>query len=613
MIFACSISILLYAPAAFAAISIGLYRHDRLLFLFGAWLGLLGALSVALLLEAPASTAWLLSLSGLAGVGALVLVLRLDKRARMTEAKALALEEEARAMSHSGSSQLAASRSRFRHLVEVTPLGIFEADTSGKVVFVSTRWQELTGLNARAAKGDGWLSSVLEEDRERIARAWGLALAAGRSFEMEWPVAGEGEISWVYCQATPRTNPLDGTRTYIGTLTDVSDRKRAEEERRRSDESLAQKLKLESLGVMAGGVAHDFNNLLVGVLGNAELLKGGASEKGDHKDLICRIEEAARRAADLAHQMLVFAGQGVVESIPLDISVVVHGSLRLFDADSRKRLNSQLGEGMPSIRVDRTRLQQIVTNLVRNALEASISGEGAVEVRTELRQVSAEELERAQIVGDIEPGEVAILEVVDSGCGIEAGDLPRIFDPFYSTKFTGRGLGLGVVTGAVQANGATMAVESSPGSGTRVRIYFKLDGASPVSAPESDVTLNGSADGYLLVVDDEPIVRTTIQAILERSGYSVFSAEGGLQGVEILRREGERLDAVLLDMTMPGMNGRETLRAMRAINEKIPVLLLSGHSEEEVRRAFADEDLAGFVLKPFTGASLLGVLERALR
>ena len=547
----------------------------------------------------------------LALVGALW---RERRRRRAAEAKAAALEDEARAMVHSGSSQLQASRSRFRHLVEVTPLGIFEATAQGEFAFVSSRWQELTGLDARAAQGVGWLAAVREDERGRVARAWRRATAAGLAFELEWPLWEGGSVEWVHCQATPRSNPHDGTRAYIGTLTDVTERKRLEEERRRSDESQAQTRKLESLGVMAGGIAHDFNNLLVGVLGNTELLKADVPPGSEKEVLLTRLERAARRAADLAHQMLVFAGQGVVERGPLEISKVVAESLALFDEKARGRLHCRLEPGLPTVRADRTRLQQIATNLVCNALESSGDGLGVVDVRTELRCVSADELAAAQIESELEPGEVVVLEVADSGCGIEPGVLRRIFDPFYSTKFAGRGLGLGVVAGAVRANGAALLVHSAPGRGTRVRVFFELDGARAVDEVGIGASSGASVSGgHLLVVDDERLVRETIQAILERSGYRVDTAESGAAGLEILQREQGSLDAVLLDMTMPGMNGRETLRAMREVDRAIPVLLLSGHSEEDVKRAFTGDELAGFVLKPFTGATLLGSLERALR
>lgn len=569
--------------------------------------------------SSPATFLGLAIAFGLFSLLAAVFVLIQVRARQAAEAKAKALEEEAKAMAQKESSATQDSQSRFRHLLEVTPLGIFEADSLGQYAFVSHHWRDLVGLETQQAKGDGWLAAVKSEDGARVGEAWRRAVEQGLPFECEWPVAEGGKASWVHCRATPRRNPHDGTLAYIGTLNDISDRKRRELEQRQLDESAAHNLKLESLGVMAGGIAHDFNNLLVGVLGNTELLRMHVEPGStDQLELLGRIEGAARRAADLAQQMLVFAGAGVVELQSVDLFELVEESLSLFSEGERARICSDLARGLPTILADRTRIQQIVTNLVKNALEASENQKGQVVVRTEVRTVTAGELEGALLDSEFEPGEAVVLEVRDEGCGIGEGDLSRIFDPFFSTKFAGRGLGLGVVAGAVRANHACLIVESEPGGGTTMRVLLEpAESLASTKVEETEPELEGAKHGNLLVVDDEEMVRETLRSILERAGYTVTLAEGGEQALERLRVNSEPWDAVLLDMTMPGMNGRETLRAMRELDKTIPVLLLSGHAQEELEREFADDDLAGYVLKPFRAAGLLrsvaSVLPRAQR
>jgi PAS domain S-box-containing protein len=610
-----TLSALLHGVAAVACALSGLRHRTRGLLLLGGWLVVLAAWCVAQVFESSPAwlSAWLASASGILALAAVAFAERQTATRRNAEAKACALEAEARAMLEKGSSDVQTSRSRFRHLVEVTRLGIFEADAEGRYVFVSRRWQELTGLHAKEARGEGWLAAVRDDERQRMREAWRAAATSGAAFELDWPLAQAGEFAWVHCQATPRKSPHDESLTYIGTLTDISERKRLEAERRRLDESEAHTRKLESLGVMAGGIAHDFNNLLVGVLGNAELLRQEHTPDDARAELLERIECAARRAADLAQQMLVFAGKGVAERKALDLSSVVEESLALFTGAERRRMRCNLGRELPIVFADRTQLQQLVTNLVRNALESSEDLERFVSIKTEARRVSSAELDQARLASGLKPGQAVVLEVSDAGCGISAEDQPRIFDPFYSTKFTGRGLGLGVVAGAVRANGGSLILDSAPGRGTTVRVIFDAGSAATVPAePGIEPASAAPAAGTLLVIDDEPLVRDTLRAILERAGYSVLLAQSGSQALDLLRLNPGGLDAVLLDMTMPDMDGRETLGALRGLEPELPVLLLSGHSEQDIKRAFSADELAGFLLKPFSSADLLSSVARAL-
>ena len=372
-------------------------------------------------------------------------------------------------------------------------------------------------------------------------------------------------------------------------------------------------MKLQSLGVMAGGIAHDFNNLLVGVLGNVELLESRLDPNGEEIRIVERMSNAARRAVELSNQMLVFANSGVVEREPLELCGLVEEGLDVLNESERARVRVELCTDLPTIRAERTRVLQIVTNLVRNALEASAANDGQVTVRTGLHTVTPSELDGARNGEALEPGEVPVLEVSDDGCGISPEDLKRIFDPFFSTKFPGRGLGLGVVSGAVRANRAALMVDSAPDQGTRVRVFFEPDGGPAATMePELSGVEQGAGQGTLLVVDDEPVVLETVRRMLEMAGYHVLPVTNGTEAIEVVSRDSSRIDAVLLDMTMPGMSGLETLTELRRIATDLPVVVLSGHSEEDMERAFADHAPSAFLGKPFRSSELLAVVRRAL-
>lgn len=603
-----------FGAAAIGAAALGLRLRDRSLLLLAVPAGLLGAVCAAdPFSESGGLIIWAVVVAGLMSIIAVLLTARSSSESRSFSSKIEALEAEARAMAQEGSSQAEASRSRFQHLVEVTPLGVFEADAEGKVAFVSRRWQELTGLTLREAKRDGWLTAVHSEARAAVEQGWRAAVAAADSYEGEWPLGERGSVDWVHCQASPRSDPYTGATTYIGSLADISERKRLEEDRRRHEDMEAQAMKLQSLGVMAGGIAHDFNNLLVGVLGNAELLESRLDSDGEEGRIVGRLYRSARRAVELANQMLVFANSGVVEREPLELCSLVDEGLVVLSESERARVRLELCADLPTIRAERTRVLQIVTNLVRNALEASATNRGQVNVRVGLHTATAAELDGARNGEAIEPGEVLVLEVADEGCGITPEDLKRIFDPFFSTKFPGRGLGLGVVSGAVRANRAALMVDSTPGQGTRVRVFFEPDGV-PEDVPEPDPSNSEewSGQGTLLVVDDEQVVLETVQTMLERVGYQVLPVTNGAEAIELVSRDISRIDAVLLDMTMPGMSGLETLTELRRIATDLPVVVLSGHSEADMERAFADHTLAAFLGKPFRSSELLAVVRRAL-
>lgn len=389
------------------------------------------------------------------------------------------------------------------------------------------------------------------------------------------------------------------------------------EEKKLSDEKMLEKQKLESLGVLAGGVAHDFNNLLTGILANASLAVETLPPSSPVQRMLNDVVDASDRAAHLTKQLLAYAGKGRFVVQAVDLSDLVRDISHLIQSSIPKNATVQLDlvANLPCIEADAAQIQQLVMNLVINAAEAIPEGrQGSVLVTTRVQDVDQNYIEQTLSPGEIVPGEYVALEVHDTGAGMDQGTLQRIFDPFFTTKFTGRGLGLAAALGIVRGHKGALKVYSTPGQGSTFKILFPAmqDGRQPV-AVRSAVTLEPAHHaGAVLVIDDEEVVRRTAKTTLERNGYDIVLAENGLEGVQLFQALSNKICAVLLDLTMPGLGGEETLRQIQAIRPEAKVILSSGFNEVEVIRKFAGKGLAGFLQKPYTSMALMEKVHAAL-
>jgi PAS domain S-box-containing protein len=379
-------------------------------------------------------------------------------------------------------------------------------------------------------------------------------------------------------------------------------------ERRKLDEQLRQAAKMESLGILAGGIAHDFNNLLTGIMGNASLALENTTTANPNRQLLLQVVAASQRAADLTRQMLAYAGKGRFVTQRFDISELVRELSPLLDAAIPKNIQLRLdiAPHLPAIEGDVGQLQQVVMNLVINGAEAMGPQTGAVLITTSVQEVDEQYVATLSLAHDIGPGTYVVLEVHDTGSGMDERMIAKIFDPFFTTKFQGRGLGLAAVQGIVRSHKGAIKVYSTPGKGTTFKVLFPATGApaARIGTPEPGNYDRLRGSGTVLVIDDEPFVRTTAKATLERYGYNVITAMDGREGVELLRKHQAAIRVVLLDLTMPVMNGEEALRIIRTINPTIPVVLSSGFNEVEAIRRFTGKGLAGFIQKPYTAAAL---------
>ncbi len=438
---------------------------------------------------------------------------------------------------------------------------------------------------------------VAQKRRERCEEAWQVVgvRRCGERFPME-----------VVCRPTRHR----GRRAWITGVRDLTGRLRDEDERQRTASQVQHAQKLESLGVLAGGIAHDFNNLLQGIMGNAELARMAAARGGAVEPYLERIERIARRAGELTDQMLAYAGRSQRSVERVELGALIEGMRELLGVSVSKQVCLQLdlsGAAGP-VEADPAQLRQVLLSLVSNASEAIGDRPGWVRVRTRRARLSAQQLSELPLLSAPAPGDFVELEVADDGEGMDAETAARIFEPFFTTRFTGRGLGMAAVLGIVQSHRGAVLVESAPGAGTAVRVLLPAAGQRALPVDPRAATGGGP---LVLVADDEPVVREVVRAMLEREGCEVLVTADGREAVERFREERERIQLVLLDVSMPNLSGAQALAALRALDPEVPVILSSGYTEVDALEGVKDT-IAGFVHKPFSGEQLLAAVRQVL-
>ena len=384
-----------------------------------------------------------------------------------------------------------------------------------------------------------------------------------------------------------------------------------EEERLRLEQQLLHAQKLESLGVLAGGIAHDFNNILTGILGNSSLGLMRIDPASPAAENLQNIEKAAVRAADLAKQMLAYSGKGMFVVEPISLNMLLEEMIHLLEVSVCKKaeLKLELSHGLPPVLADPTQLRQIVMNLVINASEAIGDQGGVIAISTGFQHFDQHYLKDTWFDNEIEAGEFLYLQVSDTGCGMDEGTLARIFDPFFTTKFTGRGLGMSAVLGIIRGHKGAIKVQSQPGCGTTFTILLPAsDLPIPVRDPEKkEEAWRGS--GTVLLVDDEESICDIGASMLGQLGYDVITALSGMSALEMYR-SGNDIRLVILDLTMPNMDGEQTFMGLRELDPGVRVIMSSGYSEQEVTKKFTGMGLRDFIQKPYSMQALRDVMRR---
>ncbi len=384
---------------------------------------------------------------------------------------------------------------------------------------------------------------------------------------------------------------------------------------RRQQEKMEHTQRLESLGVLAGGIAHDFNNILTAIMGNAALGRmklGAANPASEH---LGRIEESSQRAAELCKQMLAYSGKGQFVVKAINLSEIVEEITKLLGVSIAKNvvLKFHLAENLAAVEVDSAQLQQVIMNLVINASDAIGKKSGVISLSTGMMRADAAYLDGAYVADGIEPGCFVFLEVADTGCGMSEVTQRKLFDPFFTTKFTGRGLGMSAVLGIVRGHHGAIKVYSEVGKGTTFKVLLPASTEVVSDLVEQGEVWGGwRGTGIVLVVDDEETIRETAAMMLREVGFDILMAEDGEQGVEVYHKHQHKIVAVLLDMTMPKLDGKGCFRELRRINKDVQVILSSGYNEQDATNRFVGQGLAGFIQKPYTPEVLWATMKEAL-
>ena len=420
----------------------------------------------------------------------------------------------------------------------------------------------------------------------------------------------------VYASASLDTGAIFFLQSVATVLAVAIERFYAEQERRRIESQMLQTQKLESLGLLAGGIAHDFNNLLTGIIGHTSLALLDLPPNHQLQPHLTAIDQAAQRAAELCNQLLVYAGRGQRSLEMVDLSTLVREMsdiLRLpTNRSSQVTVHYELDSNLPPVVVEASQIRQIVLNLLTNAIEAIGERVGTVTLRTSVVTLTATDLRRLNLMPTIPPGEYVTLTVSDTGIGMDEATQRRIFDPFFSTKPKGHGLGLAAVQGIVRRHQGAIQVNSAPGLGSTFTVYLPATrkAISPASKPQSmPVILRGIA----LIVDDEAAIRTTLSRILERAGMVTLEAANGHGALTLLTETALGIDIAVVDLAMPGMNGLELLAAIRQRYPKLPVLLMSGNPGQVTDDSLPLDQYTDFIPKPYRSQDLLEKISHLLQ
>ena len=499
-----------------------------------------------------------------------------------------------------------------RAVVEHAPVGIRVFDPAGNEIRLNEAMRRMLDGEARTDNtsynlpGDPVARASGDVDRFRRALAGEVVVDRAEPPQLGGDDGGacHGLADRVFY---PVPDGLGSVQAVVVFCVDVT-------EQRHVERKLQEAQKLESLGVLAGGLAHDLNNLMTPIVGHTELALAAAS-RTEVIDHLRQVVRAAEQSADLCRQLLDYAGRGRVVVGPVNLSDLVRRGEALLRhaAGPRVELRLVLDERLPGVQADAGQLRQVLLNLVTNAAEAIGESPGAVEVVTGVGRLGQAELARCRVGANRPPGEYVQLEVRDTGPGMPAEVLARAFDPFFTTKFTGRGLGLAAVLGIVQGHSGALAVDTTPGRGTAFRLYLPAAAGEVAARPGTDVhAALPSWGGVVLLADDEDAVRASVGAMLEGLGFEVDAVADGRNAVERVQ-SGRRYRLAVLDVTMREVGGAEALAAIRRVKPDLPVVLMSGYAADEVgERVGKAGGRVSILQKPFRLAELSDVVGAAL-
>ena len=494
-----------------------------------------------------------------------------------------------------------------RRLIETSLDPLVTIDASGKITDVNRATEMVTGYPRDNLIGKDFFDFVTEPDRARIGYEQVFREGSLKDYALEIRHRN-GTVTPVLYNASVIRDDSGEVLGVFAAARDITEHKHAEER-------MLHAQKLESLGVLAGGIAHDFNNLLMAIMGHTDLALAGLSPVSPVRMHLEEVEKASRRAADLCRQMLAYSGKGrfVIES--LDLGEVVKEMANMLAMSISKKANIQFrfSPDLPRIEADASQIRQVVMNLIINASEAIGDNPGILSLATGAMECDRDYLRGIGEGDELPEGRYVFLEVTDTGSGMDKEMRKKIFDPFFTTKFTGRGLGLAAVLGIVRGHRGTIKVYSEVGKGSTFKVLFPATGKAAMSVNGPKVPNEGwKGTGTVLLADDEEMVRQVGVGMLESLGFRVLTAADGQEAVEVFRTHMDEIRCVVLDLTMPRMDGEETFREIRRLQPGARVILTSGYNEQQVTQRFAGGGLSGFIQKPYKLNDFRSKLHQAL-
>ncbi|MBU8870624.1 MAG: PAS domain S-box protein [Gemmatimonadales bacterium] len=505
------------------------------------------------------------------------------------------------------------SLSEKAHIIRSASSAIATADLDGWMTYVNPAFLELWGFDdEQKVKGHHFTEFWDVGDRlEEIMPAlldgqgvWSADVKARRE---------DGSLFDAQVSAAAIYNSRRELTGLMSTTVDITDRKLAEEERLNLERQVQHVQKLQSLCVLAGGIANDFNDILLVIQDKADSALHELAPGTSARMNVQEIERASRRAAELAKQMLAYAGQGEFDAEPIRLGDFVEGMAHLLEVSLSKKalLRFDLAGNLPIFHGDATQLRQLILCLITNAAEAIGDQGGQVTVAAGEMYCDQPYLDSIDVslrTGSIDlpqEGSYVYLEVSDTGCGMDSKTIAKVFDPFFTTKSTGRGLGMAVVQGIVHGHNGVIKIFSEIGQGTTLKILFPASETPEKSSDhDTDEIGNWCDTGTVLIVDDEETILRVTEEMLKQMGLEVLAARDGQEGLDVFREHSDEIGCVLLDLNMPGVDGLKSFRAMRRIRPNVNAILCSGYSKVDAATRFAGTNLAGFLQKPYTIASL---------
>ena len=502
------------------------------------------------------------------------------------------------------------SEERFRELAELMPETIFEMDLDGNLTYVNRNAFNYFGYTrSDFKKGLKNLDMLIPKDRERAAENVAKILEGGNTGINEYTALRKDGSTFpvmVHSALILKQGKPAGLRGFI---IDITDRKKAEEERRKLEVQFQQAQRFEALGTLAGGIAHDFNNLLMNIQGNTSLMLCEIKKSHPYFNMLKNIEKQVKSGAQLTRQMLGYARKGKFNVKAIELNQVLNETTETFGR-TRKEITIQrdFADDLFAVEADRGQIEQVLLNLYVNAADA-MPGGGKLNLK--MKNVSHLDIKSNQY--QPQPGNYVQLTISDSGIGIDHHTLEHIFDPFFTTKEMGRGTGLGLasVYGIIKSHEGYIDVTSEKGQGTTFTIFLPATHKAVEDQADAAAELiRGS--GTLLVVDDEELVLDVAANMLDKLGYTVLKAQNGTQAVDIFKAHKDEIKMVVLDIIMPDMGGREVYDQIKMINPDVKVLLASGYSVDGPAIELLERGCDGFMQKPFTMEELSGKVEQIL-